>query len=55
MTLAWIELQRFLFVFQDRGLGVQESDQKCDGHKADDKCVLCYSLDVSEAPVLADH
>ena len=34
-TWAWIDLQRFLFVFQDRGLCVQESDEECEEHKGD--------------------
>ena len=50
-----IELQRFLFAFQGRGLSVQESDEQCEGQKGDVKYVLCFGLDVSGAPVLADH
>ena len=54
-TWAWIDLQCFLFVFQDRGLWVQESDEECEVHKGHVTYALCFGLDVSGAPVLADH
>ena len=40
---------------QNRGHSVQESDEECEVRKGDYKYVLCFGLDVSGAPVLADH
>ena len=53
---AWIELQRFLFCVKTVDIPYRNQMKNVNEvRKGDYKYVLCFGLDVSGAPVLADH